>query len=460
MPIDATKPLNLVKSVKADLRANLQAVKDVPAVAFAETTALLTPKANQFLRVNPAGTAIIGEPAGAAGDAATTIYNRGQTGSVTRNVRTALNERVISVKDFGAVGDGVADDTPAFNLALAAIYDVVHPQQIQQPARITGGIIFIPPGMYRIKNWTINKSVTVLGCRDASRLMPTADATPTDYIMIVTRHLTDGNYRSENHLPSFVLQDFMFDGRARSINTNGLKLHFCDHARLESLIFDEIDGKALHLTESVRESTYFDLRFRYCGNTTVPQISIDDEGLTLDGHNNISFIGGGFVYPMGDNVSISSLSPNPVRSIFFTNILIHGRNPNTTPYPRLGPTRHFVIGSCNHVHIANCRIHAWAEGQAAIHIVGPADVLVSNCNFSRAYRDVPDPGPPVQNFIGPDALNPHCRISHASGRIQSCNNYFEQLANSIMVVDRPAGGIHRHFLYSDNPVPPSQSTIA
>lgn len=52
------------------------------------------------------------------------------TGAVATTVQTKLRETV-SVKDFGAVGDGVTDDTAAFTNAVAALSS-------------TGGVIFVP----------------------------------------------------------------------------------------------------------------------------------------------------------------------------------------------------------------------------------------------------------------------------------------------------------------------------
>jgi len=63
-------------------------------------------------------------------------YNEGSANAVTRTVAQKLQE-TISVKDFGAVGDGVADDTNAIQSALT----------YGGPA---GKIIFFPAGKYKI----------------------------------------------------------------------------------------------------------------------------------------------------------------------------------------------------------------------------------------------------------------------------------------------------------------------
>lgn len=73
-------------------------------------------------------------PANYAQDSADVSYDEGGTGAVVRSVESKLQESV-SVKDFGAVGDGVADDTAAI-----------------QAAANTGKFIYVPAGTYKITN--------------------------------------------------------------------------------------------------------------------------------------------------------------------------------------------------------------------------------------------------------------------------------------------------------------------
>jgi Pectate lyase superfamily protein/Periplasmic copper-binding protein (NosD) len=58
--------------------------------------------------------------------AALTTYNQGGTGAVTTTVQAKL-QQTVSVKDFGAVGDGVTDDTAAITLAVQSNTSVLVP---------------------------------------------------------------------------------------------------------------------------------------------------------------------------------------------------------------------------------------------------------------------------------------------------------------------------------------------
>lgn len=70
------------------------------------------------------------------------------TAELSQTVETKLRE-TISVKDFGAVGDGVADDTNAFIGAAA---------QINAQG---GGVLYVPTGTYKVFRQTANPSPSI-----------------------------------------------------------------------------------------------------------------------------------------------------------------------------------------------------------------------------------------------------------------------------------------------------------
>lgn len=79
-----------------------------------------------------------------SGNASAITYTFPAPGAVQQTVQTKL-EQYVSVKDFGAVGDGVADDTAAIQAAI----DEAHAQ--------TGFSVYFPSGVYRTTS-TLNIS--------------------------------------------------------------------------------------------------------------------------------------------------------------------------------------------------------------------------------------------------------------------------------------------------------------
>ena len=81
----------------------------------------------------------------ASGGSALIGFIAAGTGAVTRTVQSKLRETV-SVKDYGAVGDGVTDDTAAIQACINAV-----------EASTYGGVVYLPTGTYKV---TSNLTVT------------------------------------------------------------------------------------------------------------------------------------------------------------------------------------------------------------------------------------------------------------------------------------------------------------
>jgi len=132
----------------------------------------------------------------ATGGAALVGYQRAETGAVARTLAAKAGER-LSVKDFGAVGDGVADDTAAIQAAFDAI----------PSASGQGGTVYIPAGDYKITDTLVFERAaapfhaSILGDSGSStRLMWFGSTSGT---MLLARHLghfTFARFSIENHV--------------------------------------------------------------------------------------------------------------------------------------------------------------------------------------------------------------------------------------------------------------------
>ena len=126
---------------QANLDVSISGVSQRPGVDFTWTSGT----AITFTSAPPAGTNNIlvrymqGLPLGTI-DSASVTYLAAGTGATTRSGQDKLRDRV-SVKDFGAVGDGVTDDYAAI---MAAINSITYGTGYY----ISGPAVYFPPGTY------------------------------------------------------------------------------------------------------------------------------------------------------------------------------------------------------------------------------------------------------------------------------------------------------------------------
>jgi hypothetical protein len=119
----------------------------IPVVQDGVTVRMVLSKIKDYLLSffsAPAGASLIG-------------YTPEGTGAVPTTVQTKLRE-IVSVKDFGAVGNGVADDTAAIQAGINAV-------KAKVSGNSGGGILFFPAGKYRVTGTlTIDSSfITLMG---------------------------------------------------------------------------------------------------------------------------------------------------------------------------------------------------------------------------------------------------------------------------------------------------------
>lgn len=196
------------------------------------------------------------------------------TGAVNRNVGDKLNETV-SVKDFGAVGDGVTDDLVSFQSAAAFI------------ATSANGVnLYIPTGTYRLSasvTFSNSKSFTMFGDGDSSVIYVVAGTGAPIFTI-----------GSASIFPTRqVIKNLFFRGPVGG-TSSGIRLWNCNTARVEGTVFQNqvygIQLDACYATELT--SNVFDVCTSYgvispttsCHNLIIEKNNFFTCGVGAGGH--------------------------------------------------------------------------------------------------------------------------------------------------------------------------------
>jgi hypothetical protein len=309
------------------------------------------------------------------------------TGAVATNVESKLRESV-SVKDFGAVGDGVTDDTAAIQAAIAAVKND------------GGGTVFFPFGTFLCSSKLIVPSGVELLGSERTETDATRDAcviyTGSDACIEVNK-TTGASYQHMTRIRNLSIK---YTGVV--VGVDGIRQQLSS-VSLENMRIFNFTGDGLNAQTCIF-STYINLRVLGCtgagirlasadpifpgGQATFinPQVFKCGYGLHLENYQSVMVQGG----------TIASNTSQQVRVLGCTQIGVYG----AFIEPDLGDVRTYfdklveiagvtVSGTpltSNNIDFIGCNFYAGQAGTTArydfgVHFSNTRNITIKHCQF-------------------------------------------------------------------------------
>ncbi len=326
----------------------------------------------------------------AAIEATKLSFTQSGTGAVARTVESKLRE-VVSVKDFGAVGDGVTDDSAALTAAVTnanALASVGSPQ-----ARAV--YVYFPPGRYVINSappaFQTGRCISVVGA-----------GTGLTILQIGTSLSGDIFQWSESWIPTVAnisvnVKGITFVGsRSASNNQNALMFYDrCDLVHVDDVSFFDLKGTCLSVGKRKnqvisynRESRYSNIRAFSCGAAGSPVIQVTTEaapGVTSgDATNELAYSHVDIYNPVGApglDIQYRGVPGGGMRQLSFVDLRIEGKEDDTSGCDLLVIGSQQSVGNIFNLHFGDAALITTQTGFSGLRVTAPAPYWVWNLNF-------------------------------------------------------------------------------
>lgn len=359
------------------------------------------------------------------------------------------NHLVVSVKDFGAKGDDINDDTKAIQSAIDFVSD--YASSVYNNDYF--GVVKMPKGVYKVTNLIMKSNVHIEGEGIAiTRINPIGTS---GYVFDCIG--TDRNAK----LVQCDMKDFTISPKDRFSssdyhnrpNVGGINFNFVERVSLRNIKINGITGIGLRNVESF--DCYFDnLEFVYVGSdANTPAVLLD--GTEVDSTNALHFIGCRFEACscmlkltngvrqnqfIGCKFEYSVYDDVPIRDT--AGIIIDQCNSNTfsacgfvggnnVPLIKIGTNKNDIRG----LKFVGCDFIA-GEQHNSLGVVGDmsaVNVTLSACSFTGFGKCVETKGNTTLlgcEFIDCNAPN----VTMTSGKISECDFQFVNLTGGALVL--------------------------
>jgi hypothetical protein len=257
-------------------------------------------------------------------------YNQGSTGAQDRTLTNKLQESV-SVKDFGATGDGVTDDTAAIQAAIDA----------------TGGGLFFPEGTYAVtpvsgQNYCLlidaktihlygNNSTISMATTDVKQALRIRDS--NNFVVSGLSFVgsgTNGSDGGQGLLQLYQCDNVVIENCIiKNSNCDGLAMALCLNITVSNCIFDNCSKSSLYLNLSTGASLSGNI-IKNIGGHLVSS-TIVGAGVQISGNTDCSVIGNSIIDGLGMGILCNqSGTTAPKRNIISGNTVKGITNPTNT----------------------------------------------------------------------------------------------------------------------------------